>query len=29
MDNLDLDGDNIPKRAIALRYNQKTITSYE
>ena len=29
MDNLDLDGDNIPKRAISLRYNHKTITSYE
>ena len=29
MDNLDLDGDNIPKRAISLAYNDTTIESYE
>ena len=29
MDNLDLDGDNIPRKLITIIYNDKTIESYE
>jgi hypothetical protein len=29
MDNLDLDGDNIPTKSITITYNDTTIESYE
>jgi hypothetical protein len=29
MDNLDLDGDNIPRKLITIKYNDKKIESYE